>query len=222
MDTTSREDLSALMDGELAAEPTRFMLRRLEHDPELIATWSRWHLIRACLASDSARISTAKAGGGFARRVADAVAARTALRHRWMRFAGGGAVAAGVAIAALVLSVPQSADVRTTAEAVTATDTAPGRPAAAPALASMRGKLATVPAPWLLERQPTVLGAQPASANAAFGTGLLQADYLRPATYARDASLMAFPSALPDDGSVPYAIRMAPQRRPSSPRPQQH
>jgi len=49
MDPTSREDLSALMDDELGAEPARFLLRRMEHEPELAQVWSRWHLIRACL-----------------------------------------------------------------------------------------------------------------------------------------------------------------------------
>ena len=91
MDPTSREDLSALMDGELAAEPTRFLLRRLEHDPELSATWSRWHLIRACLASDSARMSAPKRDSDFAARVATAlqvgalVPEGTAIQHRWRR-----------------------------------------------------------------------------------------------------------------------------------------
>jgi len=100
MDPTSREDLSALMDGELAAEPTRFLLRRLDHDPELSAAWSRWHLIRACLASDSARMSAPKRDNDFAARVATAlqVAAAPPVRQRhWARYMGGGAIAAGVA-----------------------------------------------------------------------------------------------------------------------------
>ena len=86
MDSISRENLSALMDGELSAEPTRFLLRRLEHDPELGATWSRWHLIRACLAADASQAPGIDSG--FTARVAAALAAETAPpapRRRWTR-----------------------------------------------------------------------------------------------------------------------------------------
>ena len=104
MDPTSREDLSALMDGELAAEPTRFLLRRLDHDPGLAATWSRWHLIRACLASDPARLPGPVLGNDFASRVSAAVQSEAApqVRQRhWARYMGGGAIAAGVAVVGL-------------------------------------------------------------------------------------------------------------------------
>ena len=39
-----RQQLSALVDGELAADEARFMLRRLEHDSELSSTTAkpRW------------------------------------------------------------------------------------------------------------------------------------------------------------------------------------
>src|SRR5690348_9902412 len=139
MDPTSREDLSALMDGELAAEPTRFLLRRLDHDPELGATWSRWHLIRACLASDPARMPGPALGNDFASRVAAAVQAEAAPRTRqrhWARYMGGGAIAAGVAVAALMLNTPNP---RVGAPATIAqsstSSTAPASAAAAPALA---------------------------------------------------------------------------------------
>lgn len=53
MKTTEHEtalaDLSALIDGELAADEARFLLRRLEHEPELRAAYGRWHLQRAVL-----------------------------------------------------------------------------------------------------------------------------------------------------------------------------
>ncbi len=215
MDPTSREDLSALMDGELAAEPTRFLLRRLDHDPELAATWSRWHLIRAVLASDPARMSGAKADDGFAERVARAVATDVAPRHRWARFVGGGAIAAGVAVAALVLSVPRSPEVQPAVPvpAPAIAGHASGR-AADTALASISAARAPGTPPWLLTRQPTVLAAQPASANVVFGTGLLQPDYLRPAAYASDPALLAFPLAQPQDpAAAPYAIQLVPERR---------
>ena len=40
----SREQLSALMDGALPADETRFLLRRLQHDAALSAHWGRWRV----------------------------------------------------------------------------------------------------------------------------------------------------------------------------------
>ena len=39
---SSREQLSALMDGALPEDQTRFLLRRLQHDAELAGSWDRW------------------------------------------------------------------------------------------------------------------------------------------------------------------------------------
>ena len=41
---SSREQLSALMDGALPEDQTRFLLRRLQHDAELAANWERWRI----------------------------------------------------------------------------------------------------------------------------------------------------------------------------------
>ena len=41
---SSREQLSALMDGALPADQTRFLLRRLQHDAPLAECWQRWRL----------------------------------------------------------------------------------------------------------------------------------------------------------------------------------
>lgn len=181
MDPTSREDLSALMDGELAAEPTRFLLRRLDHDPELSATWSRWHLIRACLAADPARMATPAADAGFASRVAAAVAHERAAapsRRHWARYLGGGAIAAGVAVAALLFnnSTPPVGNVAAVAQS---------QPAPGVALPAVGGAALT---PWSLARQPVALTVQPAAANVVYGTGLMQPDYLRRAAYAQHVS----------------------------------
>ena len=210
MDPTSREDLSALMDGELAAEPTRFLLRRLDHDPELSAAWSRWHLIRACLASDSARMSAPKRYNDFAARNAQALQAEAVPQVRprhWARYMGGGAIAAGVAVAALMLNVPGPrgdapapvAQSRPASGAVVPTSLAETSPASNP-----------VAPPWLLSRQPTVLSAQPASANVVYGTGLMQPDYLRRATYARDEAL-PYTSFQTSQPGVPFSIVLLPE-----------
>jgi sigma-E factor negative regulatory protein RseA len=216
MDPTSREDLSALMDGELAAEPTRFLLRRLDHDPELGATWSRWHLIRACLVSDPARLQGPALGNDFASRVAAAVQVEAVPRVRqrhWARYMGGGAIAAGVAVAALMLNTPNP---RVGAPApVTQSSPAPA-PAAATALAEAAPAGNQITPPWLLSRQPTVLSAQPASANVVYGTGLMQPDYLRRATYARDAASSLAPSFQSGQSELPFSIVLLPESPPAS------
>jgi len=215
MDPTSREDLSALMDGELAAEPTRFLLRRLEHDPELSAAWSRWHLIRACLASDSARMSAPKRDSDFAARVATALqdeAVPQVRQRRWARYMGGGAIAAGVAVAALMLNAPGP---RGDAPAPVAQSRPATNSLVPTALAETSPALNPVTPPWLLSRQPTVLSAQPASANVVYGTGLMQPDYLRRATYARDEAL-PYTSFQGSQSALPFSIVLLPEPPSSS------
>ena len=72
------EQLSAFMDGELPEAQARFLMRRLEHDVELRATWERMHVAASCLRSqpwqpsrpslhadvDAALASAATAHGG--------------------------------------------------------------------------------------------------------------------------------------------------------------
>ena len=60
-----REQLSALMDGELDRDSTRFLLRRLDADPALKSQWERMQLARAALRRPTALAAPA----GFADRV---------------------------------------------------------------------------------------------------------------------------------------------------------
>jgi anti-sigma factor RsiW len=108
-----REQVSALCDGELAADSRRFLLKRLADDAELRSAWSNYHLI-----GDSLR---REAGPPLALDFADRVQAALdaeaaqASRHGWMRWGGGAAVAAAVALAAIITvpvqqsQVPESA-----------------------------------------------------------------------------------------------------------------
>jgi len=101
-----KQQLSALIDGELDPAAGRFLLRRLQREPELSAQWERWHLARDCLQRQ--RVTPLRED--FAARIAAALAdeARPASRGATsgvLRWAGGFAVAASVAIAAL-LAVP--------------------------------------------------------------------------------------------------------------------
>lgn len=103
-----RQQLSAMLDGELRPDQAKFMLRRLEHDGELAACWERWQVCGDVLRGRH----EAPLPGDFSRRVADAIAGqdRTASaatipaatkQPRWARWGGGAALAASVAMAAL-------------------------------------------------------------------------------------------------------------------------
>lgn len=101
-----REQLSALLDGALPADEARFLLRRLQHDGELAGQWERWQLYGDALRGSMPALLPLD----FAQRVADALAVESApqqavaapvARGGWMRWGGGMALAASVAVAAL-------------------------------------------------------------------------------------------------------------------------
>jgi negative regulator of sigma E activity len=114
LDIHHRQQLSALMDGDLAADEARFLLRRVQHDQELAGCWERWQLCGDVLRGQG----RAPAPAGFAERVAQAIAAEATpsttaaplasrprnLLARW----GGGALAASVALVALFMARQQS------------------------------------------------------------------------------------------------------------------
>lgn len=114
LDIHHRQQLSALMDGDLPADEARFLLRRLQHDHELAGCWERWQLCGDMLRGQG----RAPAPTGFAERVMQAVAAESvapsvataapsrsrSLLARW----GGGALAASVALMALFMARQQS------------------------------------------------------------------------------------------------------------------
>jgi len=96
------EELSAFIDGELDAERSRFLQQRLSHDAELRARYERWQML-----SSAMRRQGQPAPAGFADRVADAIgkeataAPAPVRRSRALRWGGGFALAASVALAAL-------------------------------------------------------------------------------------------------------------------------
>jgi negative regulator of sigma E activity len=114
------QQLSALVDGDLAPDQARFLLRRMEHDTELSGCLERWQLCGDVLRGQAG----APAPAGFAGRIAAAIAAespqpgaRTAPSRsrgslaRW----GGGALAASLAVIALFVvrqQVPAEAPVQ--------------------------------------------------------------------------------------------------------------
>jgi sigma-E factor negative regulatory protein RseA len=103
------ENLSAFVDNELSEFEERRLLVELGHDPQLRATWERYHLIRAALRNELERLAPATLSGAVAE-----VVAREPLRRHWRTSAtmlgktvGGLAIAASVAaIAILSLQSP--------------------------------------------------------------------------------------------------------------------
>jgi len=227
----SREDLSALMDGELGAEPARFLLRRTEGDSDLARTWSRWHLIRACLAeraqasthSDPIRIAAASDDDAFVARVMAQLQATAQPRRHWARYIGGGAIAASVAAAALMLSVPQSTS---TDGIVAGTEQHSARaPAAAVPAAPLASRIAAAPVsrtatlPWL-DNQPAFLAARPGGSTMLSGNYLQQAAYAPDSVDVRAPMLMRAPRQNLD--GAPYMILLMPDQNTQPQVPQQH
>ncbi|MFC3551248.1 RseA family anti-sigma factor [Lysobacter cavernae] len=113
--TSDHEVLSALFDGELDGDAARFALKRLGHDAQWRQACGRWQLCGDVLRGEATGI----AAGGFAERVAAAIALETVhvqavapavsapvSRRGWI----GGALAASVAVAALFVVRPFSSD----------------------------------------------------------------------------------------------------------------
>ncbi len=104
---TIREQLSSLMDGELAADSAKFLSKRLGNDAELLSTWERWHGVR-----DALRKHDTLAPVDFCARVRLALdedlpeASVPASRAGLWRALAGTAIAAGVAAMALMLGQP--------------------------------------------------------------------------------------------------------------------
>jgi negative regulator of sigma E activity len=167
-----RQQLSALIDGELPADEARFVLRRLQHDTELSGCHERWQLCGDILRG---RVC-APAPVDFSERVRQAVAAEAqhadaarasaaAGGRRSWRWGGSAALAASVAAIALFMTRERLPDAAPAAPAVQVADSAaPSAPA--PALPSAAAHAPTpVPTPAPADPQGD-LGAAVAAAPA--------------------------------------------------------
>lgn len=153
VDVHNRQQLSALMDGALAPDEARFLLRRLQHDGELSECWERWQLAGEVMRGRA----TAVLPHGFAARVGEAIVADARLasktpaqsRTRWARWGGSVALAASVAVVALL-----------------ATRQAPNGPGqAAPNMVADTTPAPAVESPALSTASPTPAVTQQASAG---------------------------------------------------------
>ncbi|KRG84546.1 MULTISPECIES: sigma-E factor negative regulatory protein [Stenotrophomonas] len=138
-----RQQLSALVDGELPTDEARFLLRRLQHDGELSGCQERWQLLGDVLRGQAC----APAPAGFDLRIRAAIEAgagqaspaseRQVRRGGWRRWGGGAALAASVAAVALFMArgqlpgpaVPETV-IATAAQVPAATVVADADPAA--------------------------------------------------------------------------------------------
>ena len=108
---SSREQLSALMDGALPADQTRFLLRRLQHDDSLAECWERWRITGETMRglAPAQRLPADFAlRVGAALRGEDAPAMRSGGKRMptWLRWGGGAAMAASLAVVALIARQP--------------------------------------------------------------------------------------------------------------------
>jgi len=168
------ESLSAGIDGELSKEQLRFLLRRLDHDPSLQLSWTRYHIARESLRQQLPPLASA----GFAARVMQAIeresvpAVATSRRSHWLRWSTGGAIAASVAAAALMIGQPTG-----DAERLTASTTQQTNTVAAVTSISKPTAPAAVP-PWLSGNSAGLLSQQ-ASATLGAPFGQNQPAYAR-------------------------------------------
>ena len=156
-----RENLSALFDGELRGDASRFAHKRLAQDVQWRQACGTWQLVGDVLRGQT----TAVAPADFADRVqlalahesAAAMSAASRSRRGWV---GGAALAASVAIAAWFVASPLDEAAPTIMPAATiatatpqaASETAPARPSAALAAADTASREGTRPSRVQAER----------------------------------------------------------------------
>jgi sigma-E factor negative regulatory protein RseA len=216
MNDTTNEQLSALMDGELPRDELRFLLRRIDGDASLAQRWSRYQIASAVL---KRQYATPLSDGEFATVVmarldAGTVAARQPMAERLLRWAGGGAIAASVAVLALVATRPAGTD-----GAMPAT----GAPAIATALAAPQ------PAPIMDMRQPLLPQqvspagfsdyAQPASFESIVPTYTYTPTYTPQPRQPRNPAVQSGNGL--SEAFVPYVLVVGARQQPLEPQPQQ-
>src|SRR3546814_11040587 len=79
LDDHHRQQLSAMLDGELLPDQAKFMLRRLEHDGELAACWERWPVCGEVMRGSQGALLPAD----FSRRAAHAIVRQQTVRPSW-------------------------------------------------------------------------------------------------------------------------------------------
>lgn len=224
MKQSNQESLSALMDGELSSEQLRFLLRGLEHDPELRETWARYHLIRHGLRREGVLMTDRGfADGVMARLDASESRRHHTWRHRWLHWSAGGVMVAGMAALALIALQPHT-------RSINPTSTLGARPMAAvrtAATAANRSATVMPSAPparaWLSADTPYWI-TRPVAAPSRYSGG----NMLTPIAYSQPSapSYMSLrytpqPHALGAKAQIPY-MSLKSAQSPASPRSRLH
>lgn len=202
MNREIHEQLSALMDGELGRDETRFLVRRVESDGELTQRWTRYHVVRQAVR----RQPIFALRTDFARSVMAGIEhdeVTVSGGHRWLRMASGGAIAAAVAVAALMITRPAGES----------------RP---PSVATSPSPVAVQPAGTQLagvSRQPTLVPNSPIqTANASYGTDLVQPASFDPRMQSYVIRHYEATGSAGQPDFVPYILLVPPAARPGEPR----
>ena len=120
------EQLSVLMDGELPRDQLRFLLRRIDTDAELGQRWSRYQLVRSALRRQPVLPLRIDFTEVLMQRIADeALPVAQRRGATLLRWAGGGAIAAAVAVVALVTTRHAVENMQTPTVAASGTTAAP-------------------------------------------------------------------------------------------------
>ena len=198
------EQLSALVDGELEPDQTRFLLRRVAADSALPLRWERYQVARQALR----RQQTFVLRPGFAAAVMDQLVQEPLVRTRggqWLRWGTGGAIAASVAVAALVLTRPAEGPPTLVARSPLAA--APISAAPASATTTVIPSAGEIRPPLLSPNEP--LDASPAS----FGTEIGSTAVLDPRLQSYVVRHYQAVGGNDQSGFVPYVLLTVPQRQ---------
>ena len=215
-----REQVSALMDGEVRRDEARFLLQRLGHDAALAADWLRWHVARDMLRRQSVGLVPARFAAGVMTRI-DAVSISSRHDRPWWHWGAGGAIAAAVAIVALTVTRPVVDQAPPAPTAGTGSTAA--TQSASVALANRQIDVAPVTASTARQLPASVavppIPMEPASAS----VDSMQAD----AAYTRDPQLQSYlerhfeaTGSVGQSGFVPYVLLIAPASKPGAPAPE--
>lgn len=209
MNEQIHEQLSALMDGELERDQTRFLLKRMTSGSELPLRWARYHVTRQALRRQHLQPVSVHFADAVMARLEHEPAASSSSRgsHSWLRWGAGGAIAASVAVAALTLTRPVVEEPIAANNARGMTQIASIR--TAPAAATS----ATTQSPANVFQTPLLAPNTPVeTAPASFGTDLVEPAVADPRL---QSYLVRHYQATGTAGSssfVPYVLLAAPQR----------
>jgi sigma-E factor negative regulatory protein RseA len=202
MNEQIHEQLSAFMDGELERDQTRFLLKRMTSDHGLPLRWSRYHVARQVLRRQEVMVVAGFSDAVMAR-LDHQAAIRVGGARSALRWGAGGAIAASVAVAALVLTRPVgdvSVDPALVARsAAPQTSTSPTQVATSSAPAEFRVPLLAPTAP--VETAPASFG------STGFGGQMILVDPQAPSYLIRPYQAVG---AIGQPGPVPYVLLDAP------------